>query len=110
MLFWGILKVAVPIFDQDQKTTLEVKSDRHGSGHGFGDGYNGYGGGTGGSHFGGCIDYGGRKEGYGGRGPVYCNQGGDFGGSYDNYEEEIIEVEITMTLEIITGNLLTIVQ
>ncbi|EHA98115.1 Heterogeneous nuclear ribonucleoproteins A2/B1 [Heterocephalus glaber] len=85
-------------------------SDEYGSGRGFGDGYNGYGGGSGGGYFGSIPGYGGGRGGYGGGGPGYGNRGGAMEVVMTTMEEEIMEVEITMILEITTNNLLTMVQ
>lgn len=85
-------------------------SDGYGSGRGFGDGYNGYGGGPGGGILEVALVMEEEEEAMVVEDLVMATRVGATEVVMTTMEEEITEVEITMILEIITSNLLTMVQ
>ena len=62
-----------------------------------------------GGSFGGSTGYAGQKWRYSDGGPGCGNQGGGYIGGFDNYVEEIMEVENTVTSDIATSNLMAMV-
>lgn len=85
-------------------------SDGYGSGRGFGDGYNGYGGGPGGGNLEVALVMEEEEEDMVVEDLDMATRVGATEVVMTTMEEEIMEVEIIMILEIITSNLLTMVQ